>query len=426
MRILMFGWEFPPYMSGGLGTACLGMTRALTDARIKILFVMPGQAPAHEDRFMRFIDPDVYRVRNEREDDSSERNGLMTRFIVNSSLTPYQNVRTYGPVYGNRATGILSGFGNPDARSFSPYGSNLFSEVWRYAYAAETIALSETFDIIHSHDWMTVPAAIRAREISGRPWIFHVHSLEQDRSGESVNPEIFDMERRGLAEADRIIAVSNYTRKRIVDCYGIPVDRIAVVHNGVTHINGSEHINVFRKPGQKKNVLFLGRITFQKGPAYFIEAAAEVLKRIPETTFLMAGSGDMMTGMIERVAELGIGKHFHFTGFLRGEDVDHIFRMSNLYVMPSVSEPFGLSPLEATRYGVPVILSRQSGVAEVFHHCLLVDFWDVRDMVDKIIALLRYEPLVRELQIRAREELLRTTWEGAASKIEAVYKAMLN
>jgi glycogen synthase len=421
VKVLMFGWEFPPYMSGGLGTACLGMTRALADDRVEILFVMPGSESTLNDRLIRFISPDLMALPEDSVMDDVP-SPPMTNFVVASPLHPYQNELTYRNRY---RTGILSGLGSSGIAAFAPYGSDLFSEVTRYSRAAEPIARSETFDVIHSHDWMTVPAAITARQNSGKPWIFHVHSLEHDRSGEAVNQGIFDMERYGLMAADHIIAVSEYTRKEIVEYYGIPSAKITVVHNGVFGHDAPVQSEVFERRDTGKNVLFLGRITFQKGPNYFIEAAAEVLKRLPEVTFFMAGSGDMMTGMIEKVAELGIGKHFHFTGFLRGEEVERIFKISDLYVMPSVSEPFGISPLEATRYGVPVIMSRQSGVSEILHHCLLVDFWDVRDIADKMMALLSRNPLARELKARARDELSKAGWKEAAYKIEAVYAKVM-
>jgi glycosyltransferase involved in cell wall biosynthesis len=426
MKVLMFGWEFPPYMSGGLGTACLGMTRALVDNSVEVLFVMPGQPTLLPDRFVRFFAPEPPTARQHAEPAPLDEETTVRRFLIDSPINPYLTVSDYRNRRQTLKTGILSDLGASGVASFVPYGSDLFSEVDRYARAAASIACRETFDVIHSHDWMTVPAAIRAREVSGKCWIFHVHSLEPDRSGEGINRGIFDMERYGLTAADHIIAVSNYTRRRIIEYYGIQPDKITVVHNGVIGHDMPELVAESGKAGKEKNVLFLGRITFQKGPDYFIEAAAEVLKRLPDVTFFMAGSGDMMTGMIEKVAEMGIGKHFHFTGFLRGEEVARIFRMSDLYVMPSVSEPFGISPLEATRYGVPVILSRQSGVAEILHHCLLVDFWDVRDMADKMMALLCRKPLVEELKARAREELFRAGWKEAASKIEAVYTQMIN
>jgi len=426
MKVLMFGWEFPPYLSGGLGTACFGMTRALADERVEVLFVMPGLEIPREDRFLRVASADSFAVEDVSVTQEDAPTVDITHFFVASPLHPYLNEMTYGNRGSSVRTGILSAWGLQEAATFVPYEGDLFSEVARYARAAEPIARSEVFDVIHSHDWMTVPAALKAREISGKPWILHMHSLEHDRSGDAVNPGILEMEKRGLTEADHIIAVSDYTKKRIVAYYGVSPERVSVVHNGVFHNDMIEDPARFPAGRKGKNVLFLGRITFQKGPAYFVEAAAEVLKRLPDVTFIMAGSGDMMPGMIEKVAELGIGKQFHFTGFLRGEDVDRIFRMCDLYVMPSVSEPFGISPLEASRYGIPVIVSRNSGVSEVLHHCLLVDFWDVRDMADKMIALLRREPLVEEIRARVREELFRAGWKEAAEKIRNVYRRVVH
>ncbi len=420
MKVLMFGWEFPPYVSGGLGTACFGMTRALADERIEILFVMPGSEEPRSDRLLRVVSEGSFAV-VEVSPDRKTPDAEVTHVVVHSPLHPYLNEWTYGNRSGFSGRGILSQGGGREGASLVLYGADLFSEVERYAQAAAPIARSEGFDVIHSHDWMTIPAALKAREISGKPWILHVHSLEYDRSGDAADRRIVEMEKRGMMEADHIIAVSGYTKRRIVSYYGASPDRISVVHNGVFRNDAVEDPVTFQAGRKGKNVLFLGRITFQKGPDYFIEAAAEVLKRFPDVTFIMAGSGDMMPGMIEKVAELGIGKQFHFTGFLQGEDVDRMFRMSDLYVMPSVSEPFGISPLEASRYGVPVIVSRNSGVAEVLHHCLLVDFWDVRDMADKMIALLSREPLMTEMQARAREELSGTGWKEAAGKIRDVY-----
>jgi len=418
MKVLMFGWEFPPYMSGGLGTACLGITRALTEDQVEILFVMPGSQIPDDEPFIRFISPHSYHG----EDGFSPQgthDAFLKKILVDSSLSPYLNEQTYS--LPNRwQTGILSGMRK--TIPFASYETDLFSEIDRYGHIAKLIAHGEDFDVIHSHDWMTSRAAYQAREISGKPWIFHVHSLEYDRSGEAINHEIWRMEQIGLQQADHVIAVSDYTRQRIVKYYGISPHKITVVHNGVTqdHLPRQETIpRPFKTPG--KNVLFLGRITFQKGPDYFIEAAAEVLKHIPDATFFMAGSGDMMPAMIERAAELGIGQNFHFTGFLQGEEIEEIFRMSDVYVLPSVSEPFGISPLEAIRYDVPVILSRQSGVSEIIRHCFLVDFWNIHDMADKIISLLRRKPLAEEMRTNAKGELFKTTWRSAAGRIRDVY-----
>jgi glycosyltransferase involved in cell wall biosynthesis len=301
------------------------------------------------------------------------------------------------------------------------YGPNLFDEVQRYGEAAGSIARRASFDVIHAHEWLSVPAALHARRESGRPFVFHVHALEFDRSGGCVNPGIFAVERQGLAEADHVIAVSHFTKGMIVERYGIDAEKVTVVHNAVSRGEAAGAYGVVKAPGERI-VLFLGRITHQKGPAFFVEAAAKVLSVLPEVTFVMAGSGDLMPKMVERVAELGLGSRFLFTGFLRGGEVERMYAASDLYVMPSVSEPFGIAPLEAMLYDVPVIISRQSGVSEVLHHALKVDFWDVDDLAGKICAALTWDALTREMVERSREELRALTWARAAAGIEEVYK----
>ena len=257
--------------------------------------------------------------------------------------------------------------------------------------------------------------------MSGRPFVFHVHALEFDRSGGEGNARIVAIERQGVVEADRVIAVSRFTRRMIVERYGIDPGKISVVHNAVSRSDAAR-VTGASKPFGGKIVLFLGRITHQKGPGFFVEAAAEVLRVLPDVTFVMAGSGDLMPQMIERVAELGLGGRFLFTGFLRGEEVERMYAASDLYVMPSVSEPFGIAPLEAMRADVPVIISRQSGVSEILHHALKVDFWDVDELAGKICAVLSYEALAREMVERSREELTAITWDRAARQIEDVYR----
>jgi glycogen synthase len=308
------------------------------------------------------------------------------------------------------------------------YGEDLMAEVGRYGLAAASIAAQRRFDIIHSHDWMTIPAGLAAKKKSGRPFVLHVHALEFDRSGEQVNQEIYDLERSGMEAADAAIAVSHYTKNMMVDGYGIPPGKITVVHNAVSRSEGAGYRpRREAPPGEaEKTVLFLGRITFQKGPDYFVEAARKVLKEMPMVTFVMAGAGDMMPRIVERVAELGIGRRFRFTGFLRDTEVERIFARSDLYVMPSVSEPFGITPLEAMMYDVPVIISKQSGVAEILRHALTVDFWDVDELANKIIAVLKYPPLAGELVGKAREELKTILWEGAARRIAAVYEKLMS
>ncbi|MGO9137496.1 MAG: glycosyltransferase family 4 protein [Syntrophales bacterium] len=425
MRILMFGWEFPPHVSGGLGTACFGITKALVALGHKISFVVPkwpGEGlPSHVDLISAPAIP--VRVRDIGAMDIFA--GLRVR-LINSALRPYLNKSQYE--HQQRYSDLpLSGKGRMETEgsqvlgTSGHYGPNLIAEVMRYAGAAGVIAGDQSFDVIHAHDWMTVFAGLYAKEASGKPLVLHIHSLEFDRSGENVNQEIFYLERCGMVLCDHVIAVSNYTKNLIIKHYGIDPDKVSVVYNAVSRREAPQVYHWGKNP-DKKVVLFLGRITFQKGPDYFVEAAARVLKEFPEVTFVMAGAGDMMPRMIERVAELHIGKNFHFTGFLQGREVERIFSMSDMYVMPSVSEPFGISSLEAMIYDVPVIISRQSGAAEILDHVLKVDFWDVDEIANKIIAILRYPSLVEEIVERSREQIRNVHWEKAAEKIVDIYR----
>jgi glycogen(starch) synthase len=404
MRILMFGWEFPPRISGGLGTACFGMTRALADIGCQITFVLPHACEATAAPFLSLLSAtgnplfDSDPTTNSTDNDNGLKEQLSLQLIP-SLLNPYLNQGDYHKQYLSIRKWLPGNAGI--------YGPNLIAEVFRYGRAAGAIAQQLPFDIIHAHDWMTFPAALNARQTSNLPLILHIHSLEYDRSGENVNREICAIEREGLERADHIIAVSYRTRRMIVERYGIKPEKITVVHNAVSRTEAKQIDRVERN---RKMVLFLGRITFQKGPDYFVEAAARVLQVFPDVTFVMAGDGNMMTQMIERVAELGIGDHFHFTGFLQGEEIERIYSLSDLYIMPSVSEPFGISPLEAILYDVPVIISRQSGIAEILKHALKVDFWDVREIAAKIVAVLKYPALAGEMVRR------RSFWRSAGKQ----------
>ncbi|MHB8772229.1 MAG: glycosyltransferase family 4 protein [Syntrophales bacterium] len=417
MRVLMFGWEFPPRMSGGLGTACFGMTAALAGLGHRITFVLPQPGEAAAAPFLELLSASDCAAAGP--DERAPAPLELTLRPVPSLLGPYLTGGDYRQRY--LAAGGRFGQGG------GVYGSDLLAEVARYGRAGGAIARGGHFDVIHAHDWMTVPAALNARRISGKPLVLHIHSLEYDRSGEQVNPEIRAIEREGLAQADRIIAVSHRTRRMIEELYGTDPRKIAVVYNAVSRSEASRIYRVERRalPRTDKLVLFLGRITFQKGPDYFIEAAALVLKALPEVRFVMAGAGDMLGQMIELVGSRGIGSRVHFTGFLQGEEIERIFSLSDLYVMPSVSEPFGISPLEAMLYDVPVIISRQSGVAEILRHALKVDFWDVRDIAGKIIAVLKYPVLAGEMAQKAREELRKIRWETAAERITEVYRQVV-
>lgn len=426
MRILMFGWEFPPYISGGLGTACHGIVKGLVELGQELIFVLPQvMSPAALPHVKILSAGDFSDVKAQAAEVHDEDKWLCSFKLraVDSALRPYQSEKQYQALLTDITKESRGYLPNNDDTA-GKYGSNLGAEVVRFGEAAESIARSEAFDLIHGHDWTSVLACVNAQRISGKPYIYHAHALEFDRSGENINQDIFNLEKYGLEKAEHVIAVSHYTKDGIIKRYGLDPAKITVVHNAVSR-RESPLRAIFPQAQDEKQILFLGRITYQKGPEYFIEAAARVLQHMPEVYFVMAGAGDLLPQMIEKVAEKKMGARFHFTGFLSPEEVEKIYARSDLYVMPSVSEPFGISPLEAMLYDVPVIISKQSGVSEILTHALKVDFWDIEALADKMIALLRHPSLADELTVAARAELQEIKWEYAAANILAVYRQVL-
>lgn len=485
MKVLMLGWEFPPHISGGLGTACHGLTRGLAGEGVEVVFVVP-RARGDEDA------THLSEIVGANQVEVDERDGA-TRVVeeewdpqlgpaddlrawrvrrslelvaVDSLLLPYLTPETYearlvehmervqalaGPGARRRmrvvpvapVAGAAAEAPRKRTLEFSgSYGRDLMSEVARYATAAAEVARRREHDVVHAHDWMAVPAGLAAARASGKPLVLHVHACEYDRSGENVNQAVRELEKLGMEGADRVVCVSNYTARLVRTRYGIDPKKIRVVHNGLDHA-AARRANAAPAAGQAAEqpdavrvqqedaprlrripepiVLFLGRVTFQKGPDYFLETAARVAKVEPRVKFVMSGSGDMLPAMIERAARLGIARQTHFTGFLRGAEVERMYSMADIYVMPSVSEPFGISPLEAMALDVPVVLSRQSGVSEVLKNALKVDFWDVQETANKILALLRYPALRRTLREEGRDEVARLGWERPARLVREVY-----
>jgi len=426
MKVLMFGWEFPPHITGGLGTACFGLTKGLLKHGVEVQFVVPKAYGDESQEAVRLINAsDVTVMMNDPvfKDYWSQ----ITYMEIGSNLIPYVGPEDFQEmVKENLNTKVQEG-----SRVFSEkfqfsgkYGHDLMEEVARYALVGAAIAANSEFDIIHAHDWLTYSAGVAAKKISGKPLVVHMHATEFDRSGENYNENVYEIERKGMAEADRVITVSNLTRNIVIDRYHIDPDKVITVHNAVEPTEKGELLDA-EKHVREKIVTFLGRITFQKGPEYFIEAACKVLERDPNVRFVMAGTGDLMEKMIRRVAKLKISSHFHFTGFLKGENVDRMFAMSDVYVMPSVSEPFGISPLEAMRSNVPVVISKQSGVAEVLDHVMKVDFWDVDAMADAIYGLLHYKSLNDMVVTGGTEEVNNLKWESAARKVADIYESLL-
>lgn len=429
MRVLMFGWEFPPHIAGGLGTACYGIVKGLANSGVSTMFVMPSASGDEDQSAAQIInasDVPVQITDTMSVDDFLDK----VQFVhIGTNMVPYldpaefhtlveedrrRQVRDFSVHYGH--TYKFSG----------KYGSNLMEEVARYAMVGGTIAMThkDEFDVIHAHDWLTYMAGIAAKRLSGKPLVVHVHATSFDRSSDNnIDTRVYDIEKRGMEAADKVITVSDLTRNIVITKYGIDPSKVVTVHNAVD-FSGRSNVNVER--GVKdKVVTFLGRITFQKGPEYFIEAAAKVLKRCDNVRFVMAGSGDMMNRSIRQVARLGISDRFHFTGFLRGKEVQEMFALSDVYVMPSVSEPFGISPLEAMRTGVPSVISKQSGAAEVLKYAFKVDFWDVDAMADEIYALLKYPALANFASKYGFDEVNTLKWNNAAVKIKNVYESVI-
>jgi glycosyltransferase involved in cell wall biosynthesis len=434
MRVFMLGWEFPPFISGGLGTACYGLTKAMSSIGTDIMFVLPRPVSTPFSTHVKLVSPrpgsSLAIPSTEFRMDEFDR---VTFRTVNASLTdPYQTAADWEkrrrdeqarlaghtpvePVAMQQPLPHGAGAGK------APYAGDLFAEVQRYAALASEIARQESYDIVHAHDWMTFPAGLAAAGIKGVPLVVHVHSTEFDRAGSNIDQRIYDIERRGMHGAMKVIAVSYLTKNLITHHYGIHHEKVEVVYNAIDANGNGFDEEKYSIHKDEKIVLFLGRITMQKGPEYFLAAAKKVLEVMDNVKFVMAGSGDMIRRTIEMAAAMGIGHKVLFTGFLRGTDVEKVFRMADLYVMPSVSEPFGIAPLEAMSHDVPVIISKQSGVSEVLQHALKVDFWDVNEMANKIIAVLRHPPLASTLRQHGSFEVRRMSWTDAARACVQVY-----
>lgn len=422
----MFGWEFPPHITGGLGTACFGMTKGLTKHGTEVIFVVPKAYGDEDQEVVNIVNASDITIDN-KDTTYQEYWSRITYMEIGSNLIPYVGPEEFKNIVEKntfdsvgKEESILS-----EKFTFSgKYGKDLMDEVSRYALISSAVAAKSNFDVIHAHDWLTYPAGIAAKSVSGKPLVVHMHATEFDRSGENINQSVYDIERKGMEEADRVITVSNLTRQVVIEKYGIDPDKIVTVYNAVEPLVKNSILT--KKNVEEKIVSFVGRITFQKGPEYFIEAAKKILDVDKNVRFVMAGSGDMLNKMVSRVAQLRIAKNFHFTGFLKGDDVDNMFAMSDVFVMPSVSEPFGIVPLEAMRSNVPVVISKQSGVSEILIHALKVDFWDIDALADSIYGLLHYEALSKVFKKFGKDEVDNLKWENAAIKVNDVYRSAIN
>jgi glycogen(starch) synthase len=424
MKVFMLGWEFPPFISGGLGTACYGLTKALDQMGVQITFVLPTAVQSKYATHVKLISPSMQQPINTSVKVHQLKNVVFR--TIGSPLQPYLTADSYQKKIEDSISKMQASHGRTDKFVGTlDYSGDMYAEVQRYAELAVRLAANEEFDVIHAHDWMTYPAGVAVAKATGKPLVVHVHSTEFDRSGEHVNQMIYDIERMGMHVADKVIAVSYLTRNIVISRYGISGDKVEVVYNGVERNGNSLLVGNTTIKKDEKIVLFLGRITMQKGPDYFLRAAKKVLEKFDNVRFVMAGSGDLMHRAVEMAAELGIGSKVLFTGFLRGEDVNKIFKMADLYVMPSVSEPFGIAPLEALDNDVPIIISKQSGVSEVIQHALKVDFWDVDEIANKIVAVLKYPPLGITLRSHGNYEVRKLRWRDSAARCAKIYEEAL-
>jgi glycogen(starch) synthase len=507
-RVLMLGWEFPPFITGGLGTACYGLTKGLDRSGVDVTFVLPKSVDESHASHVKLVSPRGVPVRpkpapapvplgrhrivfdspdgvhSETVDEyltrivPKLRAATVTEEFEHTRFVELPNdLNDFPSVYGNGATVPMSesqkqlverireeggitverlrvlaaagAFGGrplneidatllsvlPEAgprdgasaaglgAAVADYSGDLIGAADRYARFAVDTCRDLSFDVIHAHDWLTYPAGLALAKITGKPLVVHVHSTEFDRSGEHPNQQVYSIERRGMWGATRIIAVSMLTKNICVNRYGVYGDKIDVVYNGVD-LDPKEY-GIQPIHTKDKIVLYFGRITLQKGPEYFIRAAKRVLEVMDDVKFVVAGSGDQAAMMIEMAAQLGIGHKVLFTGFLRGKDIARVFALADLYVMPSVSEPFGIAPLEAISHNVPVLISKSSGVSEVLMHALKVDFWDIEDMANKIVAVLRHPPLSRALREGSMFEVRGITWDGAATQCVRTYQTAM-
>lgn len=423
MKVLMFGWEFPPHISGGLGTASYGLTKGLFKHGVEILFVVPKAFGDEDQTALRIVNASDIRLPFE-DKEFMQFMHQIEYIEIGSSIIPYVNPDLYMEEVTETAEEVRSRVFSSFYKFSGGYGKNLMEEVSRYALIASMLGKNKDFDLIHAHDWLCYPAGVAAKKQSGKPLVVHMHATEFDRSGENINTEVYAIEKYGMENADRVIAVSNMTRDIVIEKYGIHPDKVITVHNAVDFPPGMDTSDIKKNFGEKL-VTFLGRITFQKGPDYFVDVAYKLLQKDPNIRFVMAGSGDMMEKVIKMAASKGITDKFHFTGFLKGPEIRKLFAISDVFVMPSISEPFGIVPLEAMQSNVPVVISKQSGVSEILTHALKVDFWDVDGMADAIYGLCHYHSISNMFIKYGKEEVTNLKWKNAAKKVKEVYEQMI-
>ncbi len=412
-KVLMLGWEFSPIIAGGLGVVCRSISTNLSNLyNTQITYVLP--------RLPNNISFGYSNIVFKNADIDSNIKFIEVGEGLNSPY--YNSMHSIDFQFSDKNISNSKVNSSTKLKKEDLYGFNLLKEVEAYTHKVERLAKEENFDLVHNHDWMTAPAAAKIKQDNKKPMIMHVHATEMERTLDNPNPLIFEAELLGMESADKIIAVSERTKQKIIDNYAIKEDKIIVVHNAIDRVEkkyGPIAKSVYKND---RIVLFLARMTAMKGANYLLEAAKHVLKFIPNTKFLFVGGGELLEELIELSVTLQIAHKVTFTGFLHHDQVDRVYSHADVFVMPSVTEPFGITPLEAIKNGTPVIISKQSGVNEVLKNVLKVDFWDTEELANKIIAVLKYGVLAEELMNNSKRDLENLSWKGQTKKILDIYK----
>lgn len=410
MKVLMLGWELPPLFAGGIGMVCYEMIKELSNKNIPITYIMPlGPSDGMNSDFASVIIARHHELGKK----------IKSKIIeVPSFFHAYQSPEEYEEEYEEITK-------NSDNKKFELYGKNLFAEVDLFAKRMYNIVDTLDFDVIHAHDWMTFPAAIGIAKKTNKPLVVHVHNTIFDRYLGNASKIEKDIEIDGLRQADRVVAISDFVKKRLVNEYNINPDKISIVHNAKNTFMGLAANAGEVDIKNKKVVLFTGRVTIQKGPEYFVYAAKKVLEKRKDVVFILAGSGDMLNRMINLVAQLSISKYFIFTGRYTQSQGKALYKRADCYVMPSVSEPFGIVPLEAMAEGAPTIISKQSGCSEILKNALRVDFWDTDEIANKILGVLNYSVLNNQLKNEGIKEILNLTWDKPMEKLIDIFNQVI-
>ena len=416
MRILMLAWEYPPNLKSGLGKACEGLARGLAEVGLEVTVVLPKVTGEESASNIRVISLEAGR------DLTDALRQMEGRVHEWPKIHPM--AKPAFALQEARQAGLLRA-SKPNSHHYfgrqTSYGPETLEAVMRYSERTQ-ILNGLAFDCIHCHDWLTLPGGLKLKGATGKPLIYHVHSLEGERAGDTAHNLIDEIERRGLSEADHIVTISHQAKRHLEQHYHVPGDKISVVHNGVSRQEGREVYGISSSKSQKKSVLFTGPFIFRKGPEYFVDAAAKVLEHYQDVRFVMSGSGEKLDATLRKVTEWRLGDHFQFPGFLDGLALERVFLEADLYVMPSVDDPFGFAPLEAVVCDTPVIISKQSGAAEILRHALQVDFWDIHKLAEYMLAILTYEPLSRDMVAMAQRELQQLAWRASAEAVAEIYK----